>query len=62
MNQMIAWTSELKNVPKRRLTLQIIREEGPISRAEIARRFYLSRPTTSRIVDALELEGANLWQ
>ncbi len=59
---MLAWSSELKNVSDHRLTLQIIREEGPISRAEIARPLHLSRPTASRIVDALELEGANPWQ
>ncbi len=34
--------------------MQLIHEEGPISRAEIARRLKLSRPTVSRIVDALE--------
>jgi glucokinase len=54
---MLGWTSELKNVSNRRLTLQLIREEGPISRAEIARRLHLSRPTASRIVDALEQDG-----
>jgi glucokinase len=54
---MLALTSELKNVSNRRLTLQIIREEGPISRAELARRLHLSRPTASRIVDALEQDG-----
>jgi predicted NBD/HSP70 family sugar kinase len=49
--------SQLKGVSNRRLALQIIREEGPISRAEIARRLHLSRPTASRIVDALEQAG-----
>lgn len=34
--------------------MQLIHEEGPISRAEIARRLKLSRPTVSRIMDALE--------
>lgn len=54
---MLSWTPELKGVSNRRLTLQIIREEGPLSRAEIARRLHLSRPTASRIVDALEHAG-----
>lgn len=49
--------SQLKGVSNRRLALQIIHEEGPISRAEIARRLHLSRPTASRIVDALEQAG-----
>jgi predicted NBD/HSP70 family sugar kinase len=41
----------------RGLTLKLLQEEGPLSRAEIARRLRLSRPTASRIVDALEQEG-----
>jgi glucokinase len=52
------WTSEGKiSVSNRTLTLQLLREEGPLSRAEIARRLHLSRPTASRIVDALERDG-----
>jgi glucokinase len=50
---MVSWSS-VKGVSNRRLILQLIHEEGPISRAEIARRLKLSRPTVSRIVDALE--------
>jgi predicted NBD/HSP70 family sugar kinase len=53
MSRMLSWSS-LKGVSNRRLILQLIHEEGPISRAEIARRLKLSRPTVSRIVDALE--------
>src|SRR5215469_15127063 len=37
--------------------LQLIRDEGAISRADIARRLHLSRPTASRIVDALAQDG-----
>jgi predicted NBD/HSP70 family sugar kinase len=37
--------------------LQLIRTEGPVSRAEIARRLDLSRPTASRIIDDLMQEG-----
>lgn len=57
MNDKLPWDSELKGVSNRRLTLQLIREAGPLSRAEIARRLHLSRPTVSRIVDALEQAG-----
>jgi len=57
MSKIVSRNPELKGVSNRRLTLQIIREEGPISRAEIARRLHLSRPTASRIVDALEQAG-----
>ncbi len=57
MRKKLSWIPEVKVVSNRRLTLQIIREEGPISRAEIARRLNLSRPTASRIVDALEQAG-----
>ncbi len=53
MSRMLSWSS-VKGVSNRRLILQLIHEEGPISRAEIARRLKLSRPTVSRIVDALE--------
>ena len=49
--------TKLKTGSSRRLILQIVREEGAISRAEIARRLHLSRPTASRIVDTLEQEG-----
>src|SRR5438034_10843867 len=57
MSNTESWAREVKGISNRRLTLQIIREEGPISRAEIARRLHLSRPTASRIVDALEQDG-----
>src|ERR1700730_53299 len=57
MSKMLSLTSELQNVSNRRLALQIIRDEGPLSRAEIARRLHLSRPTASRIIDALEQAG-----
>jgi predicted NBD/HSP70 family sugar kinase len=50
---MLSWSS-VKGVSNRRLILQLIHEEGPISRAEIARKLKLSRPTVSRIVDAFE--------
>ena len=42
-----------KNGSTRRQILQIVREERAVSRAEIARRLQLSRPTASRIVDTL---------
>lgn len=48
---------KMRNGSGRRLILQLIREEGAISRAEIARRLHLSRPTASRIVDTLEQDG-----
>lgn len=57
MGQIVTAIPELKTVSNRRLALQMIREEGPISRAEIARRLQLSRPTASRIVDSLEQAG-----
>jgi predicted NBD/HSP70 family sugar kinase len=57
MNNMESFSPELSRISNRRLTLRLIREEGPISRAEIARRLHLSRPTASRIVDALEQAG-----
>jgi predicted NBD/HSP70 family sugar kinase len=57
MNKMVSLAPELSGVSNRRLTLHLIREKGPISRAEIARRLHLSRPTASRIVDALEQGG-----
>ncbi len=50
-------TPEMNGESNRRLTLHLIREKGPMSRAEIARRLRLSRPTASRIVDALEQAG-----
>ncbi|MGH2495212.1 MAG: ROK family transcriptional regulator [Ktedonobacteraceae bacterium] len=53
MSRRLSWSS-VKGVSNRRLILQLIHEEGSISRAEIARRLKLSRPTVSRIVDALE--------
>jgi glucokinase len=53
MSRMLSWSS-VKGVSNRRLILQLIHEEGPISRAEIARSLKLSRPTVSRIVDVLE--------
>ncbi|MDQ2907093.1 MAG: ROK family transcriptional regulator [Ktedonobacteraceae bacterium] len=53
----LATPTRIKHGSSRRLILQLIREEGAISRAEIARRLQLSRPTASRIVDALEQEG-----
>ena len=46
-----------KNGSTRRQILQIVREERAVSRAEIARRLQLSRPTASRIVDTLEQDG-----
>src|SRR2546429_4229532 len=49
--------AKMKTGSSRRLILQLIRGEGAISRAEIARRLQLSRPTASRLVDALEQEG-----
>jgi predicted NBD/HSP70 family sugar kinase len=57
MGKTVSSYPELKAVSNRRLALQVIREEGPISRAEIARRLQLSRPTASRIVDSLEQAG-----
>lgn len=55
---MVSLTPEPKGgISNRMLMLQMIREEGPISRAEIARRLRLSRPTASRIVDTLEQAG-----
>jgi len=50
-------TAEPLHISNRRLALQIIRDEGPLSRAEIARRLHLSRPTASRIIDTLEQAG-----
>jgi len=57
MSKIVSWSPASKGVSNRRLALQIIREEGPISRAEVARRLHLFRPTASRIVDALEQAG-----
>jgi len=54
---MVSLTSEPQNLSNRRLALQIIRAAGPLSRAEIARRLHLSRPTASRIIDTLEQAG-----
>lgn len=54
---MVSLTSEPQNISNRRLALQIIRAAGPLSRAEIARRLHLSRPTASRIIDTLEQAG-----
>src|SRR5579859_1461974 len=57
MSRMESFVPEMSGISNRGLTLHLIREEGPISRAEIARRLHLSRPTASRIVDALEQAG-----
>ncbi|SRR6266496_549887 len=57
MNKLVSFASELSGVSNRRLTLHLIREQGPVSRAEIARCLHLSRPTASRIVDVLEQGG-----
>ncbi len=54
---MVSLTSEPQNISNRKLALQIIRAAGPLSRAEIARRLHLSRPTASRIIDTLEQAG-----
>ncbi|WP_242527489.1 ROK family transcriptional regulator [Ktedonosporobacter rubrisoli] len=54
---MLSLASDQHNISNKRLALQIICEVGPLSRAEIARRLRLSRPTASRIVDALEQAG-----
>lgn len=54
---MVSLTSEPQNISNRKLVLQIIRDAGPLSRAEIARRLHLSRPTASRIIDTLEQAG-----
>ena len=54
---MVSLTAEPQNISNRRLVLQIIRDAGPLSRAEIARRLHLSRPTASRIIDTLEQAG-----
>ena len=54
---MVSLTAEPQNISNRRLALQIIRDAGPLSRAEIARRLHLSRPTASRIIDTLEQAG-----
>lgn len=52
-----SWPFEFKRVPNRIMALHMIRDEGPISRADIARRLNLSRPTASRIIDALTRDG-----
>ncbi len=57
MGKTVSSYPDLKTMTNRRVVLQVIREEGPISRAEIARRLQLSRPTASRIVDSLEQAG-----
>ena len=57
MNKHVPWVTEFHRVPNRMKVLQLIRSEGPVSRAEIARRLDLSRPTASRIIDALMREG-----
>jgi predicted NBD/HSP70 family sugar kinase len=51
------WVTEFHRSPNRMKVLQLIRSEGPVSRAEIARRLDLSRPTASRIIDTLMREG-----
>ena len=57
MSKSVPWVTEFHRVPNRVKVLQMIRSEGPVSRAEIARRLDLSRPTASRIIDALMHEG-----
>jgi len=57
MSQKSPWLSEFERVPNRLQVLRMLRDEGPVSRAEIARRLDLSRPTASRIVDALVEDG-----
>ncbi len=57
MNRQVPWATEFHRVPNRIKALQLIRAEGPVSRADIARRLELSRPTASRIMDELMQEG-----
>ena len=57
MSDRVPWVTEYHRVPNRLKVLQLIRAEGPVSRAEIARRLDLSRPTASRIIDVLIHEG-----
>ena len=57
MSQSVPWATEFHRVPNRIKVLQLIRAAGPLSRADIARGLQLSRPTASRIVDELMLEG-----
>ncbi|PMQ02010.1 MAG: transcriptional regulator [Dictyoglomus sp. NZ13-RE01] len=48
---------DIINEINRGLILQVVREEGPISRAKIARKLGLSRPTVSAHVNELIKEG-----
>jgi len=41
----------------RSLVLDVLRSDGPISRADIAKLTSLGKPTVSAIIDELRLEG-----